>query len=200
MKKSILSIMLLSVTLFVTSCGTDSGENGATDTTPVGVAVNDGKSNGASTSGTDADSVSVSITLSSVDGNECTEFKTGQNIVFKLNIHNNTDRIVRLSNKENIFDESLFTIYTAEGRKVGNPWKTWRMNEMQERYTTVQPGSNLHWLCSWLYDERLKNEYTEPFGNPYDQEALPAGKYYTLFNIHLNGKDVITCRKEFSVQ
>ena len=64
----------------------------------------------------------VKFQLQNEDGMECYVFKEGDNIIFRLEIKNDTDEDAILSPFSEVLGLDVFCIYSQKGIKIGTPW------------------------------------------------------------------------------
>ena len=64
----------------------------------------------------------VDFQLQNEDGTECYNFKEGDNIIFRLEIKNDTDEDAVLPPFSEVLGLDVFSVYSREGEKIGTPW------------------------------------------------------------------------------
>ena len=64
----------------------------------------------------------VDFRLQNEDGMECYDFKEGDNIIFRLEIKNDTDENAILPPFSEVLGLDVFSVYSQEGEEIGTPW------------------------------------------------------------------------------
>lgn len=144
----------------------------------------------------------VDFQLQNEDGIECYEFKEGDNIIFRLEIKNNTDENAILPAFSEVLGLDVFSVYSQEGIKIGTPWDV-IMTSFRE-YEIIGAHSSFVFVCPWfdipaLYFDGTEHYYSEYFYKKDDRSPLPKGEYFSEFDIKLNEK-TITCHREFKIK
>ena len=130
----------------------------------------------------DTKDVSVLFQLQNEKGEETYTFKEGENIVFRLEIRNNG---------------------TASDKKdLGTPW-----NQKGETYTTMEghfllsPNGSLVYVCPWLnQSETTLSSDIYSYFKLDGTKPLPAGDYYSEFDIKLSDTHTVTCKCNFNIK
>lgn len=108
----------------------------------------------------------VIFQLQNEEGMECYVFNEGDNIIFRLEIHNDIDENVIVPPLSEIIGFDAFSVYSQEGQKIGTPW--------DEIVTTCLGGfiigadSSAVFVCPWydipaLYFFGYEHYYSEYF-------------------------------------
>ena len=144
----------------------------------------------------------VDFQLQNEDGMECYDFKEGDNIIFRLEIKNDTDEDAILPPFSEVLGLDVFTIFSQEGVKIGTPWDV-IMTSFRE-CEVIGAHSSAVFVCPWfdipaLYFNGTEQYYSEYFYKKDYKSPLPKGEYYSEFDIKLNNK-TITCNRKFEVK
>lgn len=143
----------------------------------------------------------VDFQLQNEDGMECYDFKEGDNIIFRLEIKNDTDEDAILPPFSEVLGLDVFTIFSQEGVKIGTPWDV-IMTSFRE-CEVIGAHSSAVFVCPWfdipaLYFNGTEQYYSEYFYKKDYKSPLPKGEYYSEFDIKLNDKK-ITCNRKFDI-
>ena len=144
----------------------------------------------------------VDFLLQNEDGMECYDFKEGDNIIFRLEIKNDTDEDVILPPFSEVLGLDVFTVFSQEGVKIGTPWDV-IMTSFRE-CEVIRAQSSVVFVCPWfdipaLYFNGTDHYYSEYFYKKDDKSPLPKGEYYSEFGIKFNEK-TITCNRKFEIK
>ena len=144
----------------------------------------------------------VDFQLQNEDGMECYDFKEGENIIFRLEIKNDTDEDAILPPVSEVLGLDVFTVFSQEGVKIGTPWDV-IMTSFRECEIIGAHGSAV-FVCPWfdipaLYFNGTEQYYSEYFYKKDDKSPLPKGEYYSEFDIKFNEK-TITCNRKFEIR
>ena len=144
----------------------------------------------------------VKFQLQNEDGIECYEFKEGNNIIFRLEIKNDTDEDAILPPFSEVLGLDVFSVYSQKGVKIGTPWDV-IMTSFRES-DVIRAHSSAVFVCPWfdipaLYFNGKEHYYSEFFYKKDDKSPLPKGEYYSKFDIRLNNK-TITCNRKFEIK
>ncbi len=144
----------------------------------------------------------VDFQLQNEDGMECYDFKEGNNIIFRLEIKNNTDEDAILPPFSEVLGLDVFTVYSLGGGEIGTPWDV-IMTSFRE-YEIIEAHSSVVFVCPWfdisaLYFNETEHYYSEYFYKKDERSSLPKGEYFSEFDIKLNEK-AITCHREFKIK
>ena len=126
----------------------------------------------------------VDFRLQNEDGMECYDFKEGDNIIFRLEIKNDTDEDAILPPFSEVLGLDVFTVFSQEGVRIGTPWDVIMTNFRE---------------CEALYYNGTHHYYSEYFYKKDDKSPLPQGEYFSEFDIKLNEK-TITCYRKFDIR
>lgn len=144
----------------------------------------------------------VDFRLQNEDGMECYDFKEGDNIIFRLEIKNDTDEDAILPPFSEVLGLDVFTVFSLEGVKIGTPWDV-IMTSFRE-CEIIEAHSSAVFVCPWfdipaLYFNGTDHYYSEYFYKKDDKSPLPKGEYYSEFGIKFNEK-TITCNRKFEIE
>lgn len=144
----------------------------------------------------------VDFQLQNEDGIECYEFKECDNIIFRLEIKNDTDKDAILPPFSEVLGLDVFSVYSREGEKIGTPWDV-IMTSFRE-CEIIGAHSSVVFVCPWfdipaLYYNGTEHYYSEFFYKTNDKSPLPKGEYFSEFVIRLNEK-TITCNRKFEIK
>lgn len=144
----------------------------------------------------------VDFQLQNEDGMECYDFKEGENIIFRLEIKNDTDEDAILPPFSEALGLNVFSVYSREGEKLGTPWDV-IMTSFCE-CEVIGAHSSAVFVCPWfdipaLYFNGTDHYYSEYFYKKDDKSPLPKGEYFSEFVIRLNEK-TITCNRKFNIR
>ena len=144
----------------------------------------------------------VDFRLQNEDGMECYDFKEGDNIIFRLEIKNDTDEDAILPPFSEVLGLDVFTVFSQEGVKIGTPWDV-IMTSFRE-CEIIGAHNSVVFVCPWfdisaLYYNGTHHYYSEYFYKKDDKSPLPQGEYFSEFDIKLNDK-TITCHRKFEIE
>lgn len=144
----------------------------------------------------------VDFRLQNEDGMECYDFKEGDNIIFRLEIKNDTDEDAILPPFSEVLGLDVFTVFSQEGVRIGTPWDV-IMTSFRE-CEVIRAQSSVVFVCPWfdiptLYYNGTDHYYSEYFYKKDDKSPLPKGEYFSEFEIRLNEK-TITCSRKFEIE
>ena len=151
----------------------------------------------------DTKDVSVLFQLQNEKGEETYTFKEGENIVFRLEIRNNGTKTAVLPPKSAVIGRDIFRVYSASDKKdLGTPW-----NQKGETYTTMEgrfllsPNGSLVYVCPWLnQSETTLSSDIYSYFKLDGTKPLPAGDYYSEFDIKLSDTHKVTCKCNFNIK
>lgn len=144
----------------------------------------------------------VDFRLQNEDGMECYDFKEGDNIIFRLEIKNDTDEDAILPPFSEVLGLDVFTVFSQEGVRIGTPWDV-IMTSFRE-CEIIGAHNSAVFVCPWfdipaLYFNGTDHYYSEYFYKKDDKSPLPKGEYFSEFEIRLNEK-TITCSRKFEIE
>ena len=144
----------------------------------------------------------VDFRLQNEDGMECYDFKEGDNIIFRLEIKNDTDEDAILPPFSEVLGLDVFTVFSQEGVRIGTPWDV-IMTSFRE-CEIIGAHNSAVFVCPWfdipaLYYNGTEHYYSEYFYKKDDKSPLPQGEYFSEFDIKLNEK-TITCYRKFDIR
>ena len=144
----------------------------------------------------------VDFRLQNEDGMECYDFKEGDNIIFRLEIKNDTDEDAILPPFSEVLGLDVFTVFSQEGVRIGTPWDV-IMTSFRE-CEIIGAHNSAVFVCPWfdipaLYFNGTDHYYSEYFYKKDDKSPLPKGEYFSEFEIRLNEK-TITCNRKFNIR
>ena len=144
----------------------------------------------------------VDFQLQNEDGTECYDFKEGDNIIFRLEIKNDTDEDAILPPFSEVLGLDVFTVFSQEGVRIGTPWDV-IMTSFRE-CEIIGAHNSAVFVCPWfdipaLYYNGTEHYYSEYFYKKDDKSPLPKGEYYSEFDIKFNEK-TITCNQKFEIK
>lgn len=144
----------------------------------------------------------VDFQLQTEDGKECYDFKEGDNIIFRLEIKNDTDEDAILPPFSEVLGLDVFTVFSQEGVKIGTPWDV-IMTSFRE-CEIIGAHKSVVFVCPWfdipaLYFNGTEQYYSEYFYKKDDKSPLPKGEYCSEFVIRLFEK-TITCNRKFDIR
>ena len=144
----------------------------------------------------------VDFRLQNEDGMECYDFKEGDNIIFRLEIKNDTDEDAILPPFSEVLGLDVFTVFSQEGVRIGTPWDVIMTNFRE--CEIIGAHNSVVFVCPWfdipaLYYNGTHHYYSEYFYKKDDKSPLPQGEYFSEFDIKLNEK-TITCYRKFDIR
>lgn len=144
----------------------------------------------------------VDFRLQNEDGMECYDFKEGDNIIFRLEIKNDTDEDAILPPFSEVLGLDVFTVFSQEGVKIGTPWDV--IMTIFRECEIIGAHNSVVFVCPWfdipaLYYNGPHHYYSEYFYKKDDKSPLPKGEYFSEFEIRLNEK-TITCSRKFEIK
>jgi hypothetical protein len=145
----------------------------------------------------------VDFQLQGEDGIECYDFKEGDNIIFRLEIKNDTDEDAWLPPFTDIIGHDVFRVYSQSGEEIGTPWDGIWSSMVGSGF--IGAHCSVVFFCPWFDIPALYFQGHEHFYSAYsfyktdEKSPLPQGDYYSKFDIKLNNK-TITCNRNFKIQ
>ena len=144
----------------------------------------------------EAEDFTIQFRLEDENGNPKNEFRQGENIIFKLTIHNNTDAHYSINDWFSLFGENLFRVYSSNGSNLG---KSWEIRYVLSLMEYIFAHDSRTFICPWMMDENLSPTY--PLAMKEEaMQPLPVGDYYTEFDLRLNENNVIHCKQNFKIR
>lgn len=191
--------VLLSLGLF-SACSSDDGMGDVYEgQTPIGNSENVDEE-GEMLQGTNDDL--VDFQLQNEDGIECYEFNEGDNIIFKLEIKNESDEDAYVRPFTEIIGFDAFRVYSQYGAIIGTPWDEILSNSRGRDFIPAH-GSAI-FVCPWfdipaLYCNGHEHYYSNMYYKKDEKLPLPKGEYYSRFDVKLNDKTII-CNRNFMIK
>lgn len=142
----------------------------------------------------------VNFQLQNEDGVECYDFHEGENIIFRLEIKNNTNDDAILPSIVDIIGYNTFHVYSKNGEDMGMPWDELVTNYLP--HYIIEAHSSAVKICPWFNIPSLAingHEYSGCFYKMDEKTPLPKGEYYSKFDIKLENK-IVTCNRTFKIQ
>lgn len=149
----------------------------------------------------DTKDVSVTFQLLNENGEETNTFKEGENVVFRLEVKNSGPISVILPENRYIVGHDLFRVFSTDAKDWGTPWdKLVGVFTYMRGHSILGANSSTVYVCPWLN----KAESILPKDSYLDFQIdgikpLPAGDYYSEFDIMLSDSQKITCKREFKI-
>ena len=125
-------------------------------------------------------------------------FKEGENIVFRLDVINNSEEDVIIHGNIILYD--AFHVYSSQGEDFGKPYDVY-ISELVGG-TIIPSKSIITYLCKWLNDPNSELLW-EPHYIHYKidkRRPLPKGDYYSQFTIRLGNNQYFTCKRSFKIE
>lgn len=125
-------------------------------------------------------------------------FKEGENIVFRLDVINNSEEDVIIHGNIILYD--AFHVYSSQGEDFGKPYDVY-ISELVGG-TIIPSKSIITYLCKWLNDPNSELLW-EPHYIHYKidkRRPLPKGDYYSQFTIRLGDNQYFTCKRSFKIE
>lgn len=128
-------------------------------------------------------SIDFNFQLRTVEGDSSHGFGYGDNIVFDLEIINNSDFDVTYgpNDADVVLDDELFRVYSKDGREIGLPWTGMYCEFSEQQYWTIPAKSVKHVICPWFQCESASPSH--PLCKAVDNPLLSVGDYYTRFSV-----------------
>ena len=147
-------------------------------------------------------SIKVDFRLQDANGSECYDFQEGDNIVFRLEIKNNTNEMAILPSIFEIIGYDVFRVYSVNDEDMGTPWDQ-LFGDCCAAYM-IDSHSSAIIVCPWFDISALaynghEHFYSGCFHKKEEKKPLPRGNYYSKFDIKLKD-ETITCYKTFIIQ
>ena len=128
-------------------------------------------------------------------------FKEGENIVFRLDVINNSEEDVIIhGNMAYILLHDAFHVYSSQGEDFGKPYDVYLSTLIGG--TMIPSKGKKTYLCQWLNDPNSELLY-EPYYIHYKidkRRPLPKGDYYSQFTIRLGDNQYFTCKRSFKIE
>ena len=145
------------------------------------------------------DQLTVNFQLQREDGRECYDFREGENIVFSLEVKNNTDDDIQILPFAELMGFDVFHVYSENGEDMGKPWD--KMFDYLVPFNVIEANSSFVKVCPWFSIPSLaRNDlFSDCFYKEYDKSPLPKGEYYSKFDVKL-GDETVTCSRSFTIR
>ena len=192
------AMLLMMAGTVMTACSSDDGMNIVSEgQSPSGNSETD---NDNSMKGTSDDL--VDFQLQNEDGIECYEFNEGDNIIFKLEIKNESDEDAYVTRFYEMIGWDGFRVFSINGEDMGTPWDI--IFTDSRMFDFIEAHSSVVILCPWfdtpaLYWCGREHCYSNMYYKTEEKSPLPKGDYYSKFDIKLNDKTII-CHRNFKIK
>ena len=151
----------------------------------------------------DTKDVSVLFQLQKENGEEAYTFNVGENIVFRLEIKNSGSETVVLPSQHELIGNNIFRVFShADHKDMGTPWDPESgIYSTLLPHTLLSPNSSKVYLCPWLNksETTLSPDLYSNFKLD-GTKPLPAGDYYSEFDIKLSDTHTVTCKCHFNIK
>ena len=151
----------------------------------------------------DTKDVSVLFQLQKENGEEAYTFNVGENIVFRLEIKNSGSETVVLPSQHELIGNNIFRVFShADHKDMGTPWDPESgIYSTLLPHTLLSPNSSKIYLCPWLNksETTLSPDLYSNFKLD-GTKPLPAGDYYSEFDIKLSDTHTVTCKCNFNIK
>lgn len=151
----------------------------------------------------DTKDVSVLFQLQKENGEEAYTFNVGENIVFRLEIKNSGSETVVLPSQHVLIGNNIFRVFShADHKDMGTPWDPESgIYSTLLPHTLLSPNSSRVYLCPWLNksETTLSPDLYSNFKLD-GTKPLPAGDYYSEFDIKLSNTHKVTCKCSFKIK
>jgi len=151
----------------------------------------------------DTKDVSVLFQLQKENGEEAYTFNVGENIVFRLEIKNSGSETVVLPSQHELIGNNIFRVFShADHKDMGTPWDPESgIYSTLLPHTLLSPNSSKVYLCPWLNksETTLSPDLYSNFKLD-GTKPLPAGDYYSEFDIKLSDTHTVTCKCNFNIK
>lgn len=148
---------------------------------------------------TEPQAFNISFKTINEKGEYTSVFNSEDNILFDLNITNNTGDTLTVNG--NLFlDEILssFKLYSSNGAFIGYPFNGIDLLKFQATASNFKPHESRSWQC--LYMTHLTEmDYQSPFESKRLKDPLSQGEYYLLYSLTL-GKETKTGKLTFKIE
>lgn len=128
-------------------------------------------------------------------------FNEGENIVFRLDVINNSEEDVIIhGNMAYILLHDAFHVYSSQGEDFGKPYDVYKSDMVGG--TIIPSKSIITYLCQWLNDPNSELLW-KPYYIQYKidkRRPLPKGDYYSQFTIRLGDNQYFTCKRSFKIE
>lgn len=158
-----------------------------------------------SCSSDDDTSISVNFILQDESGCEKYIFKEGENIIFKLDITNNTEEPANLPNMSDMFNKEFFHVISSKGEDYGYPYDCFYIDNCLGPF--MLPANYTYtFLCPWINNPDFELPWEQPpfcYFNFFSIEKfrpLPKGEYYSKTSIRLDKKRIVSFKKSFIIE
>ena len=144
----------------------------------------------------------VDFQLQNEDGIECYDFNEGDNIIFRLEIKNDTDEDTMMPRFYEIIGFDAFRVFSINGEDKGTPWD--EIFTDSRMYDFIAAHSSVVIQCPWfdipeLYWNGHERYYSNMYYKKDEKLPLPKGEYYSRFDIKLNDKTIV-CNRNFIIR
>lgn len=117
-----------------------------------------------------------------------TVFSSKENILFDLNITNNTGDSL-IVNGNLFLDEvfSSFKLYSSSDAFIGYAFNGIDLLKFQETASNFKPRESRSWQCLYMIHQ-AEIDYQSPFESKRLKDPLSQGEYYLLYRLTLNNE------------
>ena len=130
--------------------------------------------------------VEISFKTINEKGEYSSVFNSEENILFDLNINNNTGDTLFVNGR--LFLEevlSSFKMHSSGGAFIGYPFSAIDLGKFQDTANYMKPHESRHWQCLYM-THQVEMNLNSPFVSNRVKEPLSKGEYYLLYSLTLN--------------
>ena len=141
----------------------------------------------------------VSFKTINEKGEYTSVFNNEENILFDLNITNNTGDTLTVNG--NLFlDEvmSSFKLYSSSGAFIGYPFNGIDLLKFQATASNFKPRESRSWQCLYM-THQTETDSQSPFESKRLKDPLSQGEYYLLYSLTL-GNETKTGKITFRIE
>lgn len=148
----------------------------------------------------DVEQQAVEVSLKTINekGAYSNVFSNEENILFDLNIKNNTNDTITFAEPFLFELVHSFKLYSSSGAFIGYPFNGIDMLKLQDTFYYLMPFESRQWLCMYM-THQTEMDFKSPLESTRIKEPLSHGEYYLLYSLTL-GKETKTGKIAFKIE
>lgn len=131
--------------------------------------------------------IDISFKTINEKGEYATVFSSKENILFDLNIKNNTGDTIIV---QELFLEEIvysFKLYTSRGKYIGYVFDGFDLDKLRDMTYNLKPYESRKWQCLYKAHQSETN-LESPFNSTMIRKPLSQGEYYLLYSLTFNNE------------
>jgi len=131
--------------------------------------------------------IEISFRTINEKGEYATVFSSKENILFDLNIKNNTKDTIFVDEPFPLEIVYSFKLYSLDDVFIDFPFNGIDWLKFQDMVYSLMPYESRHWQCMYM-THQTEMELKTPLESTIVKEPLSSGEYYLLYSLTLNSK------------